>query len=204
MNLEALEIELKKRWQFPYDWKGTKQTNELDLQTRFIYQIKSFDSLLQKIESLSNPIQNYALNRWYNFWSATGVEYIFSQHSKVQPNKNSYDKLVDFTIDGISFDHKTSVFPKGFSKTIQEAQNNPNELLHWLYDNQSSQGRQHFKNRLFLILHHQNNDHWKLKAELKFLKNKIDNYVLNFDNQNLFTIEKNQQKIISDIIWVIQ
>lgn len=204
MNLEKLEIELKKRWQIPYDWKGTKQTNVLDQQTNFIYKINTFDELQKKIQILDNSIQNYALNRWYNFWSAKGVEYIFSTHQKVKPNTNKFDKLIDFKIDEIPFDHKTSVFPKGYSNSIEKAIKNPNSLIEWLYSNQSSESRQHFKNRLFLILFDKNGEHWKLKAEIGLFKKTIENYILNFESKNLMKIKIGEEGVFSDIVWIIK
>jgi len=48
-------------------------------------------------------------------------------------NKNAYDKLVDFTIDNIPFDHKTSIFPKGFYNSYEYARANEKELIEWLF-----------------------------------------------------------------------
>ena len=38
------------------------------------------------------------------------------------------DRLVDFTIDGVTFDHKTSIFPKNFPYPIDEAIKKTDEL----------------------------------------------------------------------------
>ena len=147
MNLELLENALKKRWTHNYKW-GRKQSNEWDELTNFIYNTRTFSSLLEQIKHLDVNLQNYALNRWYNFWSAMGVEYIFSTHKIVVPNINRYDKLVDFKINNIPFDHITSVFPKGFGKPIGYAKKHKGEIIKWLYINQSQEGRKHLKNRL--------------------------------------------------------
>lgn len=87
MDLARVEIELKKRLNFPYKW-GRKQSNDWDNKTNFIYTTYSIASLLKKNELLEQSLQDYALNRWYNFWSAMAVEYLFATHIKVQPNKN--------------------------------------------------------------------------------------------------------------------
>ena len=183
MDLLRVERELKKRLPYPYKW-GRKQSNSWDSDTNFIYKTYSFELLLKRTKAFSEELTNYALNRWYNFWSAMAAENIFTSHSNIIANKNSYDKLVDFTIDNIPFDHKTSVFPKGFGKPYKYAIENERELIQWLYDNQSQQGRKHLKNRLFIIMYDENGQHWKMKSEIIKLKEEIDLYVDNFSLKN--------------------
>ena len=201
MDLQRVERELKKRLLYQYRW-GRKQSDSWDSDTNFIYQTYSFNALLKKIKPLSQELKDYALNRWYNFWSAMAVEYIFASHGNVIANKNSYDKLVDFTIDNIPFDHKTSIFPKGFNKSYKYAIENEKELIQWLYDNQSQEGRMHFKNRLFIILYDKNKQHWKLKSEIMELKKEIDFYVTNFSKSNLYELNFGDGKVYSDILWI--
>ena len=204
MDLERVERELKKRWAYPYHW-GRKQSDYWDKETNFIYQTYSFERLEDRIKSLNKDLSNYALNRWYNFWSAMAVEDIFCSHPQVVANKNEKDKLVDFTISNIPFDHKTSVFPKGFQKNILSAQESPIDLLKWLYKNQSQEGRKHLKNRLFILLYeNKKQEHWKLKAEIGFLQKKIDEYVRDFSHEKLHRLDFGQGKIYADIIWLVK
>ena len=158
--------------------------------------------MLKKTEQFSQELKDYALNRWYNFWSAMAAEDIFASHDNVIANKNSYDKLVDFTIDDIPFDHKTSIFPKGFNKSYEYAIENEKELIQWLYDNQSQQGRKHLKNRLFIIMYDKNNQHWKMKSEIMELKKEIDLYVDDFSQSNLYEFDFGDGKVYSDILWI--
>lgn len=201
MDLERIEKELKKRLPYQYKW-GRKQSNSWDSDTNFIYQTYSFESLLKKTEPLSQELRDYALNRWYNFWSAMAAEDIFASHSSVIANKNSYDKLVDFTIDSIPFDHKTSIFPRGFNKSYKYSIENEKELIQWLYNNQSQQGRKHLKNRLFIIMYDINNQHWQMKSEIMKLKTRIDSYVDNFSSSNLYEFDFGDGKVYSDILWI--
>lgn len=201
MDFIRLESQLKERLHFPYFW-GRKQSNDWDAKTNFIYSTFTFEKLIEVTSNFTEDEKNYSFNRWYNFWSAMAVEKMFSLHKKVAPNLNKYDKLIDFSINNISFDHKTSVFPKGFDKSIDYAKQNPSELITWLYVNQSQDGRKHLENRLFVIMYHKNGAHWKLKSELGLIKNKIDDYVLHFDENNLISITLENKKIISDIIWI--
>jgi hypothetical protein len=203
MDLQRLERELKKRLPYQYKW-GRKQSNSWDSDTNFIYKTYSFESLLKRTKAFSEELTDYALNRWYNFWSAMAAENIFTSHSNIIANKNSYDKLVDFTIDNIPFDHKTSVFPKGFGKSYKYAIENERELIQWLYDNQSQQGRKHLKNRLFIIMYDENGQHWKMKSEIIKLKERIDLYVDNFSPKNLYKFDFGDGEVYSDVLWIIK
>lgn len=209
MDVSKIESELKKRHQYPYKWYR-KQNDVWDKYTNFIYKTLLWEELIKRIAATVKEHQldkkelfYYAINRWYNFWSAMAVEQIFSTCRGIIPEQNKKDRLSDFTIQGISIDHKTSVFPKGFNKSFYYAKKNHKELIEWLYKNQSSQQRQHYKNRLFLIVHKTDGEHWKLKAEIKLLEKEIKNYVSNFKPSQLqkFIFAPNTETF-SDIIWV--
>lgn len=211
MNTLLLEKELKKRLDFPYIW-GRKQTDNFDNATNFIYKTTSFELLLNQIDSNFKSdanyqdLKNYTLNRWFNFWSAKAIEAIFCEHKNVSAHKNSKDKYTDFFISNIPFDHKTTVFPKGFNKSVPYAIEYKRELIAWFYKNQSQQKRQHFKNRLFLIVLDFNNpkDNWKLKSEILWLQKTVSTYLSTFDVQNLESFYFQNQLIKSDVIWAIK
>ena len=207
INLLDIEKELTKRLSYPYKW-GRKQNDEFDRLTNFIYRISSFDDVLKEIENKFKKdkdhknIANYSLNRWYNFWSAQAVEKIFCSLPNVKPALDEKDRLVDFSIDGVTFDHKTSIFPKNFPYTIEDSIKKTNELIIWLYKNQSQQQRKHFKNRLFIVLYSSDGEHWKLKSEIAWLKERIEKYMRGFNPHYLlkFPFEKNQETL-ADVIW---
>lgn len=183
---------------------GRKQTDDWDKNSNFIYNYPTYEELLEilKNKSSSEEFNNYAIHRWYNAMSALGVEKIFTSQKDVKANFNKYDRLVDFTIQGIAFDHKTTVFPKGFGNDIYFAKQNPEKLIQWLYEKQSTQSRFHLENRLFLVLYSSDGEHWKLRSELSELKPIVENYIQNFDEKKLhhFTFEKDK-RTFSDIIW---
>ncbi len=202
MDLNEVEIELKKRLSYPYQW-GKMQNDAFDNKSNFIYETSHFDKLLDQLKFADSDLKNYALNRWYNFWSAKAVEYLFTSHPNVIANKNSRDKLIDFRINNIPFDHKTSRFPLGFKQSYRYAKKNKKQLIQWLYTNQSQEGRKHLKNRLFIVVYDQKTkDHWKIKAELRLLKAAIDKYIANFSEEKLSQFDFGAGKIFSDIIWV--
>jgi hypothetical protein len=208
-GLHQIENELKKRLAYPYRW-GQKQNDSFDRQTNFIYHTFSYDDVLKEIDRRFKSEKdfelyfNYSINRWYNFWSAQAVENIFCSLPNIKPAFNSKDKLVDFTINEVSFDHKTSVFPKNFPLEINEAVKKTDELIKWLYKHQSQQQRKHFKNRLFVVLFSPDGEHWKLKSEIAWLKHRIEKYMIGFNPDYLlkFNFEKDKQTI-SDVIWAI-
>jgi len=210
VNLDQIETELKKRFNYPYKW-GRKQNDQFDKLTNFIYSTFLFDDVVKEINRRfkNDPnrknISNYALNRWYNFWSAQAVEKIFCSLPNVKPALDSKDRLVDFTIDGVTFDHKTSVFPKNFPYQIKEAVKKTDELIKWLYKNQSQQQRKHLQNRLFVVLYSRDGEHWKLKAEISWLKERIEKYLEGFNPDYLlkFQLEKNHYTL-SDVIWAVK
>ena len=210
VDLLQIEKELKKRLIYPYKW-GRKQNDEFDRLTNFVYKIPTFEEVLKETENSFRKdkehqnIANYALNRWYNFWSAHAVEKIFCSLPNVKPALDEKDRLVDFAIDGVTFDHKTSIFPKNFPYPIEEAIKKTDELILWLYKNQSQQQRKHLKNRLFIVLYSSDGEHWKLKAEISWLKERIEKYMFGFNPHYLlkFPLEKNQETI-SDVIWAIR
>ena len=82
MDLIKTEAELKKRLIYPYIW-GRRQSNYYNGLTNFIYETFCFEDLLKEIDSRFKgkaeykDFFNYALNRWFNFWSAKGIESIF-------------------------------------------------------------------------------------------------------------------------------
>ncbi len=209
LDLSNIEKELKKRHQFPYKW-FRKQNDQWDRYTQFIYQIPIWEVLIRKITIVAESqevdkqqIFQYAANRWYNFWSAQAVEQIFTEIEGIDSVAETKDSEKDFYLFGIPFDHKTSVFPKQFEKTFEYAQTHKTELIEWLYKNQSTQKRHHFKNRLFIVVFDKNGEHWKLKAEISLLKKAIEKYVAVFKPEQLHSFKfAHGQNTLSDIIWV--
>ena len=207
--LNEIETELKQRHQYPYKWYR-KQNDIWDAYTNFIYNTAKWENLILKIEAKvnkhhldKNELFYYTINRWYNFWSAMAIENIFSNCNEVISNPNFNNRTIDFTLQRIEFDHKTSVFPKHLNNDLAFAQSNKRELIAWFFNNQSSQKRHHVKNRLFIVVYDENGEHWKIKAEINLIAKEIKNYVSNFKPSQLQKfIFTSQSDTFSDIIWV--
>lgn len=180
MQIDDLAHELRQRWAYPYRWH--QQQNDIaDRATAFIYHTPRFRDLLSAIARLDPDTRDYALNRWYNFWSAKGVQAIFCSHPLVRPERDVYHKTIDFYIDTIPFDHKTTVFPSSYPGGLRSALHFPRAMIDWLYANQSTGQRHHSANRLFLILWSNDRQHWRLKADLLGIAQSVNEYLDHFD-----------------------
>ena len=130
---------------------------------------------------------------------------IFANLEGVVPVKNKKDRLVDFSFLGEKFDHKTSIFPRGFCKSLDYAKAHPIEMIQWLYDNQSQQQRKHLENRMFVIVHAHDGKHWRLKAQISWLKDIISRYVATFDDSKIYRLQLQPYKITkAGLIWAIK
>jgi hypothetical protein len=204
-GIEQIETQLQQRLaEYPQAAWGRKQNDAWDHQTNFIYGIYRWDMVKQRVEKLDAPLREYAINRWFNFWSAQAVERIFCESPGVTANLNQYDRLVDFSIVGIKFDHKTSVFPKQYGRSLQFARENQVHLIQWLYRNQSRQQRYHAANRLFVLLYAGDGEHWKLRADIGGLRRVIEQYVDRFDPAGLTQLTVNYGCVLADIVWYVR
>ena len=207
MDLLRLEQHLKRRIAEypPAAWRG-KQNDARDRPTNFIYDVRSWPDLLRRIDGEPESYQDYVVNRWYNAWSSKGAEELFCRHPGVVPAANYRDKEKDFSIRGIDFDLKLSVFPKGYPYPIETARHNPKTLINWLYANQSRQGRFHLRNRLFIICYSTEgpDHHWKIKAEIVLIRIAIGAYMMRFSPDRLIECQFDSGCALSDVIWVVK
>lgn len=204
-SIEQIEAQLQQRIvKYPQVAWGRKQNDHWDQQTNFIYHIYRWDELQQQMRGFSPSLRQYAINRWFSFWSAKAVERIFCELPGVTANINQYDRLVDFTILGIKFDHKTSVFPKRYGHTLDFARKNRIHLIRWLYQHQSRQQRYHAANRLFVILYASDGEHWKLRADISGLRQVVSRFRAGFDPSKLESLMIDEAHVFSDIVWFVK
>ncbi|NJL15230.1 MAG: hypothetical protein HC913_20955 [Microscillaceae bacterium] len=206
--LADAEAELKKCRPHLAPW-GRKQNDEWDQLTRFIYQADNFDALQDKIAQSKGlwpeGVAHYARNRWYNYWSPGPSNRFLPNHRRCsQPQAFMTSRWI-LVCKASILTIKTTVFPKNYGQSLVEAQLRPSELMHWLYMHQSNQGRQHFANRLFVVLYHPEGFHYFLKAELAWLQTKVEAYLANFDPQQLTILYFSGQHMLTycDLIWAV-
>jgi hypothetical protein len=103
-----------------------------------------------------------------------------------------YNKLSEENSD--SAYQFVSEFKELRREIINEAEENPNELKKWLYENQG-EARFDASNRFFLILTDENDiyDSWKLKRSINFLREKI--------NSHLDAISNNSNDLEMEFFW---
>lgn len=174
-----IQKELEKTYPYLHLPWGTKQNNDLDKNSSFIYDIKEFNYIIQKYEELKEKDPEiklgYILNRWYNHRTSTTVERLICSYNIARKEQNIKHKDIDLYLLNTPFDLKLSVMPEKFYKYKLEdfkKREIRNKLLEWLYMEQSKDGRFHLKNRLFIVCRGDNPDNKNLES--KKLKSRFD------------------------------
>ena len=129
------------------------QNNEQDRKTKFIYDIRDFKTLKLLCDNALTKEEDrkYAYHRWVNFCSSIYCEQLFCKYG-AEKVENRKDKNKDIYIDGIEYDVKLTTYP--FTSEIKydlDTEDGIEGLIRWFYNNQSSEGRQHYKNRIFVV-----------------------------------------------------
>ena len=135
--------------------------------------------------------------------------YIFSQFECVEDNPNLKDQEYDFKINGIKLDLKSTRISKQlienytsknfssltdseYKDAIMHFIKDPDELIKFLYENQSTGVRFSFHNRLFLVtadLRSKNNfyDEFDLRLDFDNKSEIIEDFIDSFDPNKLKT-----------------
>lgn len=204
--MDKLEFELKKALTYlTSHWK--MQNNYNDYRTNFIYNITTFDEVVDKARDLDVEL-SYVMHRWYNFHTSIKCEEIFIKYGAIK-EENKKHKEVDIYINNTPFDVKLTVYPKKLSDhpfNIRTRQGK-NAMIKWLYHNQSQQGRKHLKNRLFIVCNSMDGtDNIRLKCEFSKIENKIKLFMQHIQKNgfNEIIIEDGgkEYKVFSEVINV--
>ena len=124
---EKIASELHKMQSFVW---GGNYTNALDkfLVDRYIKRLRNFDDISHMLETdIPRAVQGYVLCSWYNHWSTFLIENIFAKHDKVLPAIGKVKKI-DFFIDDVPFDLKTTYLPANFVRQKRRDAGLPDEL----------------------------------------------------------------------------
>jgi hypothetical protein len=164
---------------------GRVQDDAWDGLSRFIYRLRTAASVRAEAERVAGERRldqtafgHYALRRWYCFWGARMAELLFQTHAGVHPGPPRHHEI-DFTIDGVPFDLKTSEVPRRFLDSVEVLTADPGKVASWLYEHQSREGRHHNANRLFLLLCDPEapDEAWRLRADVGALRRAIDGFM---------------------------
>lgn len=152
---------------------GTKwelQNNEQDRKTKFIYDVTDFDTLKLLCNTVLSKDEDrkYAYHRWVNFQSSIYCEQLFCKYG-AKKVENRKDKNKDIYIKDIPYDVKLTTYPLSSEiKYNLETEDGIEGLIRWLYNNQSNEGRFHFKNRIFIVCSGETKEE-QLNNKIRFL-----------------------------------
>lgn len=164
---------------------GRVQDDAWDGLSRFVYRTRTAAGARDRACAVAAELSldrtafvDYALRRWYCFWGARVAEMLFLEHPGVLPGPPRHHE-VDFTIDGVPFDLKTSEVPRIFLGAIRDLATNAGKLAAWLYEHQSREGRYHSANRLFLLLCDAEEPEaaWRLRGDVPALRAAIGRFM---------------------------
>jgi hypothetical protein len=184
MTFNLIRHELNKLTDLP-PW-GRPQGDEWDRLSNFVYRVKTLKGVERQTQAVAqanrlNPqaFWAYTLRRWYNHHTHNQVLQMFLAHPQVQPEADPKHRTVDFYLRGLPFDLKMSHLPKAYPQGLKYAWQHRHHLAQWQYENQSTQGRYHTGNRLFIILHHraQPDLTWQLRRDFEALEKIIAEFL---------------------------
>ncbi len=164
---------------------GRVQNNRWDSFCHFIFRLRAADHVRERAAKVAaeqglpgDEFIHYVLRRWYCFWGARVAELLFHGYPNVTPGPPK-DHEIDFTIDGVNFDLKTSELPSAFVGRLSEIRGDPAPLARWFYQHQSRERRFHLANRLFLVLcdPEEPGEAWRLRADVGALRASVDRFM---------------------------
>ncbi|WP_308396926.1 hypothetical protein [Prevotella sp.] len=131
----------------------------------------------------------------------------------ITPDKNLSDSeqynFLKEEIENLGHQEVISQLTATRKQIVNEARNNPENLMKWLYENQSPRlfGAE---NRLFVVLVDSTdmNQSWKMKRAFSLIEPKVNTYLDSFSENSLkiieFTFNKKMYKSLADIIFVVK
>lgn len=200
-------------------WKRL-QGDEWDRLSDFIYTTTEYEELLKRASQQARKrgldeasFVAYALRRWYDFHTHEMAKALFLAHPRVVPAPDPYDREADFYLltpegERHNFDLKLCPFPKNYGKPLSFARKNPLDLINWLYENQSREGRYHTNNRLFLVFHDalRPGETWKLRRDRRRLRKAIEGFLASPSLVRADFVDKDglRRRPLSALIWVLK
>ena len=165
---------------------GRKQADTWDKLSNFVYRVKTIKGVTRQARAVARAkeldvelFENYTIRRWYNHHTHDQILRMFYAHPDVRPEEDRKHRTIDFYLRNIPFDLKISRFPKAYPENIKYAWQHRHHLAQWMYRNQSTQGRYHTGNRLFIILHHRTDAAltWQLRRDFDSLEKLIGEFL---------------------------
>jgi hypothetical protein len=162
------------------------QDDDWDRASRFIYATQTLNALRRKTRRVATeselPLREfgaYVLHRWYNFHTHQLALDVILAHERTRPEEDPFHHTVDFYLDGLGYDLKMTRLPARYEHDLDYARAHPEDLIRWLYEHQSQQGRSHFANRLFVVLSDQTDEEqtWTLRRDGERLREALSDFL---------------------------
>lgn len=203
---DTLGMELKKALKYmSADWR--MQNNFSDYKSNFIYNAETVQECVEKAK-INNVDLEYVLHRWYNHKTSTQCERIFVEYG-AKKEEDIKNKDIDIYINNEPFDVKLTVYPNKLKQHPYNLRNRvgKNQMIQWMYANQSQQQRKHLKNRLFIVCDGINQyDSLCLKSDFEQIRVKIREYMnsvnTNGFNELIIRDKGIDYRVKSDIIYI--
>ena len=147
-HLEMVASEIPLRW-------GKIQNDESDSKVK-IFRYRSYNELEAAIDGFSEEEQMYFMKRWFIWRCSQCDEYLFYSQTGVRANPESRDQDWDVEFFGRKdwrFDIKGTLVPRSLRKTKTKGYSavDPQALITFNFENQSTGVRSHYQNRIFLV-----------------------------------------------------
>lgn len=182
----------------------TIQKNKDDFDTNFIYKCNTLSQCLEEIEKRGLN-KNYVLHRWYNYKTSIETESIFCTYGATHC-ENLYDHDKDIYINNIPFDVKLTCYPKKLFKEKPynlTKRSGKNDMINWLYTNQSQENRKQLLNRLYVICDGDSYQNSIInKSNFVMIESVIKVFMDYIKTNKINEIVVNGKKVLSDIIYI--
>jgi len=204
-------IPIRKKPNMKIKW-GAIQNKEYDKRTN-PFSIYRFNQLIDYIMNklTDNYERDYCFCRWWRCWGAMCDEYCFCSKGKAVPNPNKKDKMWDFKFNNVGglnteFDLKSTRIPNKFTDKERDYYiNNPEELIKWYYEEQSTQSRYGLQNKLYLVHIADNQcEENMLRVDFDRKQEVIDNYFKRIESgeHRPYHLDIGDCVVDSDILFV--
>ena len=202
VNMRFLDLEdAVKECEPLLDAKWELQKDSKDKDTGFIYYCKNISQVIDL--AMSNEVDiAYSVHRWFNFVTSKMAEELFEQFG-AKPEKDPKNHEIDFYLKDIAFDLKLTTMPQISDQNTLKTRKERNDLIKWLYKNQSQQSRKHNSNKIFIVCDAGNkHDSMMLKCNIEKLSEGISKFVSYYNKKDFNTVKIDEKTVFSDIIYI--
>jgi hypothetical protein len=201
-----IRAELLKIKELPFGWGGRKQNNSDDDKIN-LFNIFSFNDLINKTSEFDKQTRDYYIKRWFIIRISDCDEFLFNQLPETRKNPNKYSKRFDFIIKGFEFDIKGTRVPFKFKDNIKNVYENPKQIIEFYYQEQSTGRRFGLQNRLFIVTIDEDKyfDEIFLRRDFNIKKKAFIEYIQKLrQDWKFYEININGKIYLSDIIFIIK